>query len=522
MSFIPPNSTIRLLHNVPLDKTYDHTIYFGNEADQAAYFMSMTKFTFTHQSYQRVQRGFMRVEKTAEDLYDCNYLMFQNTAFGSKWFYAFVKAVEYINNAVSQVEFELDVMQTWHFNYTLDQCFVEREHIANDAVGNNITPENLDIGDYVSDPPRSSGHLSNKRIVVAATFDKDYNDVGGGVYGGLFSGLAFNVFTNPTDAQEFIEDAGTKSEGIVSVFYAPTDFITGESGTTVAYNISEPKTFTTIGNYTPRNNKLFTYPYNFLYVSNLNGNSAVYRYEFFASDEANFLMNGIFTPNPCVTISPRNYKFAVTEGQNANFDEMLSLSGWPQCAYNTDTFKAWLAQTASTLPLDLLGGGIKSGATSRGAPTLPNPSGVGTGTAGTGTGAGGSAAAIAAGVAIASILAEGISYAVRPNQAKGGASASVLAAINMLDFYFMRKHITVEMARIIDDYFDMYGYATHRVKIPNRAVRPHWCYCKTIGCLITGSIPADDAAAICRIYDNGITWWKNPEEVGNYSLDNRV
>ena len=31
-----------------------------------------------------------------------------------------------------------------------------------------------------------------------------------------------------------------------------------------------------------------------------------------------------------------------------------------------------------------------------------------------------------------------------------------------------------EFARIIDDYFNMFGYATHRVKTPNRDGRPHW------------------------------------------------
>ena len=27
---------------------------------------------------------------------------------------------------------------------------------------------------------------------------------------------------------------------------------------------------------------------------------------------------------------------------------------------------------------------------------------------------------------------------------------------------------------------------------------------------------------ICKIFDNGITFWKNGNEIGNYSLDNSV
>jgi hypothetical protein len=66
----------------------------------------------------------------------------------------------------------------------------------------------------------------------------------------------------------------------------------------------------------------------------------------------------------------------------------------------------------------------------------------------------------------------------------------------------------------------MYGYATHRVKVPNRSSRPYWNYVKTIGCVITGSVPADDIKQICDIYNAGITFWKNGNNVGNYSLDN--
>jgi hypothetical protein len=66
----------------------------------------------------------------------------------------------------------------------------------------------------------------------------------------------------------------------------------------------------------------------------------------------------------------------------------------------------------------------------------------------------------------------------------------------------------------------MYGYAQHIRKVPNRAVRPHWTYTKTIGCCVKGSVPADDMASICAIYDKGITFWKNGDEVGNYNLPN--
>ena len=114
--YIEPQTNVKLLRNVPLDNTYEHTIYFGDAGSQTSYFSGLTKYNLTNYTYQRVNSNQMRVAKKADDLYDCNYLMFQNTAFGSKWFYAFVTGVEYVNNETSTITYEIDVMQTWFFD----------------------------------------------------------------------------------------------------------------------------------------------------------------------------------------------------------------------------------------------------------------------------------------------------------------------------------------------------------------------------------------------------------------------
>ena len=113
--YIQPNSTIRLLTGIPLDNTYAHTIYFANKNAQAEYFASKTKTgcTFNAQTYQRVNKGTMRLQVLADDIYDCNYLMFKNTSYGDRWFYAFITSIEYVSNIVSEISYEIDVMQTW-------------------------------------------------------------------------------------------------------------------------------------------------------------------------------------------------------------------------------------------------------------------------------------------------------------------------------------------------------------------------------------------------------------------------
>lgn len=144
--YIQPNSIIRLLKGVPLDNTYTDTIYFGSASAQLSHFQTYTYKLFTQQYYQRVNKGTLRVQVKADDIYDYNYLMFQNTSYGNKWFYAFINKVNYINDSVSEVEYEIDVIQTWLFEAVLEPSYVEREHSATDVVGDNIAPEPMDIG----------------------------------------------------------------------------------------------------------------------------------------------------------------------------------------------------------------------------------------------------------------------------------------------------------------------------------------------------------------------------------------
>ncbi len=506
--YIEPNTIIKVLKNCPLDNTYNHTIYFSSTSAQQTYFSGLTKYTFSNQTYQRVQKGKIRLQRKAEDLYDCNYLMFQNSAFGSKWFYAFIKSVEYVNNITSEIEFEIDVMQTWFFNYTLKESFVEREHSATDVRGANLVPENLEMGDYITNKMGGTGEFSPVgKIVIVSTFDADGDDYKGIQWGGMFSSLYFSVFdasySGCQKASEFFSRNASKVDGgVIACFWMPAKFaIETPGGTPKNVTITKSKQ-NTINGYSPRNKKLLCYPYNMLYVTNNQGTSANLHYEYFSGSSCNFEMGIDFSCNPTALLVPLNYK-----GVDKNYDEMLKMGDFPQLAWSGDTFKAWLAQnigaqsiTAST---SVIGGALAGSA-------LP---GVGT--------------VVGATVGLATSVLNTIKQAAitdaMPDQARsGGGGYTLKTNFNAFDFQFYNKSIRAEFARQIDDYFDMFGYKTNRVKVPNTHSRPHWCFTKTVGCVVKGSVPADDMNKICKIYDNGITFWKKGSEVGNYSLDNTV
>ena len=79
-------TTLRMLSGVPLDKSYEHTIYWESKTAQERGFLSKVKKSYNNLSYQRVSKGRIRIQENVGELYDCNYMMFKNPGFGDKWF----------------------------------------------------------------------------------------------------------------------------------------------------------------------------------------------------------------------------------------------------------------------------------------------------------------------------------------------------------------------------------------------------------------------------------------------------
>lgn len=500
--YIAPNTTVYILNNIPLDRDYVNTLYFSSTNAQIDYFSNHYKFAVEKYSYLRQQQT-LRTAIPADRLYDCNYLMFQNTSYGSKYFYAFITDVKYVNNECTEITFEIDVMQTWFFECVVLRSFVEREHTLTDVIGENLVPENLEIGDYMCRNYSTTGLLGNQRIVLACTFDKNFNNAAGGTYGGLYSGLTFNVFDTPALANAFIDRATTenKSDGIVACFQIPQNMVTAKGGNPPNFQVVKPANTSDIDGYVPRNNKLFTYPYNFLYVTNLEGNAAEFHYEYFSEGVCEFYITGDMSCNPQVILYPRKYK-----GIDNNYNEKMILDGFPQCPFTTDTFKAWLAQNASSLGVSMLGSAMTS-AGGLASMAFGNLGGLGQVASGA--------------IGIAGTLAKVQDHSSLPRQAHGASGSSALSAVGLKEFAFIPMTIRHEFAGIVDDYFNMFGYACHQVKTPNRSSRPHWNYVKTLNVNLTGTVPGDALTKLRSIYDTGITFWKNPNEVGDYNLDNR-
>jgi len=131
MAVVPVSGTnIRLLSGIPFSNDYKHTRWFDSISEQTTYFTNKTPtHTMSSANFQRIEgKNFIAVNKSIDELWNVNYVMFQNAQYNSKWFYAFVTKLEFKQKGTTLVHFQIDVFQTWKFDMTFKPSFVVREH----------------------------------------------------------------------------------------------------------------------------------------------------------------------------------------------------------------------------------------------------------------------------------------------------------------------------------------------------------------------------------------------------------
>lgn len=585
-TWITPNSSVWLLQDVPLEPDYEHTVLFqvgSNETLSAARLRQKNAFvnntyligtvqnpigTLTNQMYKRVNKNTIKVNRNYDDIFMCNYMVFQNysglVGHVDKYYYAFVLELNYISEGTTEIVYEIDVMQTWMFDYRLMECFVEREHSASDNIGENTLPESFEAGDYVvvatdffKDTLGASIVNDNYSVVVAAPWKATVNGPQGippveydyeheNFYDRSFSGLYYNCYNIDLDdiPEQGIGTFGghglndlyylflnlstaahqTQNSEIVAIYIVPTRFCTTPNlkpngdFSRIASFVSKYNTWTYKKSASataakPRNNKLYTYPFNMLKVTTSDGAEVEYAYEkFYEESEEHpntcwFVIAGSMGSPPQLQLIPVKYRMS----NSYNYSESIILQNFPICSWVTDTFKAWLAQNGTKM---LLSG-------------LTNAAEIGIGVATGNAGMIGSAA-YSLGGDIANSLTSIASASFMPDDSHGISGAMIGTNNGELGFRYYAIRVKDEYAAIIDDYFDKFGYATKRLKIPNRSVRPHWCYTQTKGCALAGihqgevnnGLPSGAAEKIKDVYNNGVTFWKLISEVGDYSLAN--
>lgn len=520
MAVITPSTDVILL-KVPLEIDENNQLTFSNASAQYDYFTSLPSLYFdTNFTYQR-KDGVLKVPAFYDDVMSYNYVMYRNTAYDDKWFYAFIENAEYVNDSVTALSLKTDTWQTWMFDLNYKPVFVEREHVNDDTIGANLIPEQLETGEYVQNGqtiPLGIGTLY--RFVLNSNY-APYSDnstyLGTNLYGVPIAGgiFVFDYWQQMINAIQSYSSKG-KLDSIENCWLVPAnsfndsdlDLRTGGGTDETSYYfftgnttpITRTKSFsmpTTIDGYTPKNNKLLTSPYINLVLSNNNGSANSYGYEYFTNpNDITFTILEMPSIGASNFIYPNDYK-----NISSNYNEGLMSGKYPTLSWSGDAFTNWLTQNAVNI-----GTGIVSDIAKL--PLIPANPLVGT---------------LSLGTSIAGTVSEIYQHSLVSQAISGNTNGGdVLTGKKINECYLYHMSIKAQFARVIDDYLSQFGYRVNTVKLPNITGRRNWNYVKTIGCYIEADIPESDLSEIKSFFDRGITFWHNPATFADYSQNNDI
>lgn len=539
------NSNIIICKNIKLDKSYKDVLNYS-EQQMVSLCQTNAVASANNYSFIRSERNVIKTSFSYNDALKCNYMAFQNPDYSNKWFFAFIDDVEYANDGTSRIKYTIDEFSTWFDYWNPEPCFVEREHVNDDTVGLHTVPEGLECGEYVIN---ATGDVetdlhSTELICIGVSWLPDNTPFAtpNRVYAGVFSGVYYVLFKFTESASKFVQamsDLGHLND-IVNIFMIPlvianvdyTDgWSTGNLGNQTGINfrvlpnsagvitlrnadisLSMPGS---LNGYTPKNNKLFCYPYNLLTISNNVGTQAEYHYEDFINNSPLFSLVAAVSPSCSVWLFPNNYK--KSSDAKGGYNWGLPVAKYPQGSWNGDQYTNWMTQNG----INLFGHRIDAATTKAIGGSIKSIGGAATGNYGQ----------IGSGLTdMFNAVQEDYRASMLPNQIGGQVnSGDVCYAYNKMSPTFYKMSIRSEYARIIDDWFSRFGYKINRVKLPNQIGRTYWNFVKigsgeSIGYSTnqTRSVPASSMEIINTIYRNGVTIWHSHANVGNYSLNNTI
>lgn len=597
MATVPLSGTnIRLLSGVSFNQDYKHTRWFDNVTDQTNWFLGKTVVaTASNHNYQR-KDSYISIGMGIDSLWGADYLMFQNATYNNKWFYAFITKLDYVNKERTNVYFQIDVIQTWMFDFTFQPSYVVREHMQ--QVNADGTPylhhqdEGLDYGNeydivdvqqflpyggvyFLVIACKQPMHTSTADGTTAGTIKTIYN---GGV-------TPLNYYVHPfrLDGSNPAVSLGTISPilSLLTAMYSNTGsinnivslYVSDYLGMDLPYNSStntvtmdstffdiatvtdaSSASFTTvyfkgIDFYSPKTvqfgnvfdnfkavneTKLKMSPYSIISLEDFKGNRVDYKPEYIGSlnptgtndNSLKVTVRGSMGVSNKVAYTIDNYNSStLTSGnqQTVSLESGMIDNNPNDVPIIADMLAAYLQGNRNSLAnqkqtlymnasIDGIAGvtgavaGVMTGS------VLATVNSVTSGAKGLGNDL----------MAIQGINAKLKDINNQPPQlASMGSNSAFDYGNGYQGVYIVRRQIKQEYIDKLTDFFNMFGYKSNRVKVPNLHTRQNWNFVQTQSCYITGNFNNEDEQEIRNVFDNGITLW-HTDDMGNYSLSNGV
>lgn len=536
------NSRVILAKNIKLDKNYKSVLKY-TEIQMIELMTNSNNLVFqsTTCSFIREENK-VNVKAEYGTCIQANYIAFQNSDYSNKWFFGFIDEIKYLNNGVCEIYFTTDIFTTWFSYWSPRACFTIREHVEDDTIGLHTVPENVETGDYLI-ADETKFNYGNFYTCVAVSEDILSQNTPAKSYNGVASGLTYIALKDKLDVDRMIVryTNAQKIDALYALFMIPEGYITpitwsqdATGGINYKY-VSSIDTPFDLGNnsvsrpsrlgygsagYLPKNNKLLTYPFQYILADNNAGSTAIYKYEYFLNPSyCEFQAYGTISPGCNIKIVPRNYEGLYSSTNYVyNYAQGINGAKIPVGGWTNDIFTNWLTQNGINIPLSLASGGMQLlgglGLTALGGGALAGASNIASGA-----------------MSIASTLGSIYQHSKAPDQAEGNVNSSdIMFSLGRSGVTLYNMTIKEEMAEIIDNFFSRMGYQVNKVKVPNMSHRQNFNFVQVgaeenlaypnnynnIG------IPASALNQINDMFRTGITLWNNHANFGDYSVSNNI
>lgn len=541
-----PVTALRLL-STPLQSDYRNTLWFPDRETQTAYFLGKTVQTFENFQYIRKNNTIV-VEGEVDKLYNCNYIMYQNNNFTNKWFYAFIDKIEWASNSSVRLYVSTDVIQTWFFDITYYDSYVDRCHSDIDVAGDNIVPEDfsgIGNGGYFQ---IGTQDLTPNMLAIFSTTYTDGSPLGSEKINGIFSGSGY--LTQPINISSSVATVNTwlgtmVRQGLANAVSRLQQYPANHDNQ-VTYskhpNHLDCVTNSGITSYTPTNKKLLSGAFITAYVM-LYGQEMEFNPEYIignnitvkiAVDQTTGTVGAVVNNYCTAQVTPMTLTAVIPEStwaynQYKNDYNLHSASNsiYQQRAGMQRTMNyAQDMSNAVTGTLDTVSNLISAFDPVK---LIKDP---------VGTALGGMSRTISSGTQTGLSIAKVYQYdrgideitqdltAISENYnapAVGGvASSNIFLASGKTAMSYGFKVPPLDIVKRIDKYLTVYGYKQSEYRSINLHARASWTYIKTNGLNANGNFPDDDMNIIKRAFNNGIFFWSYTATYGNFSQSNGI
>lgn len=496
--------------------TRDQKAYFSSNSGMISWLTGKRKFIDNELSYQRAdERQYTMVQHNYYDMLECDVMFWENAGFSSKYLVALITGFEWVNPETTKVYFEIDPYSSFCGEIEWQQCMVEREHVNNDWTDGQPNWNNIGIPEKIEGSPVTIINqlvfpMIPSRFIVLSPYIADGTSVditfSGRVQDGIYSGLNMAVFDSEDDVNTFLTSIAANPaadlNNVAGVLSVPAYFMNEEEWDIA--NINAPW-IVLQDRY--NNSKVYSSQYCMFRIEGIAGKARDFLPELIGS-------NGLATPQTGVRgraningglggIAAYVYNY---KGIEDDLEDAFLITELPQ--------GVWIGN-------NLLDNGIKNAisalGTFTGAATGAMQGALAAGTGPAGAIIGGISGAITGAASGISALADAAKQSVKMSgdQNTNANLAVGFGAYRICVRWYVSPQATMEA---IDSYFDRFGYAVGKIKVPNVNTRPCWNYVKTVEAHIGGDIPANYREDIEDMLNNGVTFWNTSRrDIGDFS-----